>query len=179
MAVGKGSLSRVVAKTNKSEIVTLLPNNVVDLDVSAVTFKKVVDNEGMTQSVKTYGVILPIIVEETEKGLKVIDGAKRLTALKELGVKTVKAVVIKADGKKVSGELKRFEPKERIVEKIVEVEKPVEVEKIVEIERVVEKTVEVPVIKKLTRVKYLRNPLEFAIVGLLGVIIGILIGLLL
>lgn len=126
MAVGKGSLNRVVAKTKKSEIVTLLPNNVVELDVSAITFKKVADNAGMTESVKAYGVILPIIVEDNNGKLKVIDGAKRLTALKELGVKTVKAVVVNADGKKVSGELKKFEPKQKVVEKVVEVEKIVE-----------------------------------------------------
>lgn len=63
------------------------------------------------------------------------------------------------------------------VEKIVE--KPVEVEKIVEVERVVEKVVEVPRIKKVIRVKYLRNPLEFAAVAVAGMIIGIVIGLLL
>lgn len=130
MAVGKGSLNRVVSKAKKSEIVTLLPNTVVDLDISAIAFKKAADNGEMTESVKAYGVILPVIVEETDKGLKVIDGAKRLTALKELGVSTVKAVVVKADGKKVAGELKRFAPKQKVVEKIVEVE------------RVVEKTVE-------------------------------------
>ena len=70
---------------------------------------------------------------------------------------------------------------DNVVEKVVE--KPVEVEKIVEVERVVEKVVEkvveVPRIKKVTRVKYLRNPLEFAVVGLLGLVIGVIIGLLL
>ena len=64
-----------------------------------------------------------------------------------------------------------------MVEKVVE--KPVEVEKIVEVERVVERVVEVPRIKKVTRVKYVRNPLEFAVVGLLGLVIGVIIGLLL
>ena len=46
-----------------------------------------------------------------------------------------------------------------------------------EVERVVEKVVEVPKIKKIVRVKYLRNPLEFAAVGFAGLIIGLLIGL--
>lgn len=66
------------------------------------------------------------------------------------------------------------------VEKIVEVEKlvEVEVEKVVEVERVVERVVEVPTIKRVTRVKYLRNPLEFAVVALLGLAVGIVIGLL-
>jgi ParB-like chromosome segregation protein Spo0J len=114
MAVGKGSLNRVSLKNKKSEIVTLIPNNVVDIDVSAVSFKMVSDNEKMQESVKTFGVILPVIVEEGEKGLKVIDGAKRLTALKNLGVTTVKAVVINGNSKKVNAELKKFDKVEII-----------------------------------------------------------------
>ena len=61
------------------------------------------------------------------------------------------------------------------VEKIVE--KPVEVEKIIEVERVIEKVVEIPKIKRVVRVKYLRNPIEFAAVGFAGLIIGLLIGM--
>lgn len=64
-----------------------------------------------------------------------------------------------------------------VIEKVIE--KPVEVEKIVEVQRVVERTVEVPQIRKVTRVKYLRNPLEFAAVALIGLALGIVIGLLL
>lgn len=48
-------------------------------------------------------------------------------------------------------------------------------EKIVEVEKIIEK----PVIKKVTRIKYLRNPLEFVAVGGLGFLVGFLIGLLL
>lgn len=66
---------------------------------------------------------------------------------------------------------------DNIVEKVVE--KPVQVEKIVEVERVVEKVVEVPRIKKIVRIKYLRNPLEYIAVGLAGLVIGFLAGLLL
>lgn len=66
---------------------------------------------------------------------------------------------------------------DNIVEKVVE--KPVEIEKIVEVERIVEKIIEVPRIKKVTRIKYLRNPVEFAMVAIVGMLIGILIGLLL
>ena len=120
MAVGKGSLNRVVAKNKKNEIVSLIPNNVVDVDLSSISFKKATDIENLKQSIKAYGVILPVIVEETEKGLKVVDGVKRLSALKELGVSVVKAVVISADGKKINGELKKFEKQEKVVEKIVE-----------------------------------------------------------
>ena len=66
---------------------------------------------------------------------------------------------------------------DNVVEKVVE--KPVPVEKIVEVERVVEKIVEIPRIKKIVRIKYLRNPLEFIAVGLAGFVLGILIGFLL
>ena len=104
MPVGKGSLKRV-ALDKKSEMVTLIPNNVVDLAVESVITKDVTNNKKVIDSVKKYGVILPIIVEETSEGLKVVDGAKRLAALKSLGVKTVKAVVIE-DGMAISTELK-------------------------------------------------------------------------
>lgn len=65
---------------------------------------------------------------------------------------------------------------DNIVERVVE--KPVVVEKVVEVERIVENVVEVPRVKKIVRTKYLRNPIEFAIVGLIGFVCGILIGLL-
>lgn len=64
---------------------------------------------------------------------------------------------------------------DNVVEKVVE--KPVVVEKVVEVERVVEKVIEVPRIKKITRLKYLRNPFEFLVIGLLGFLLGILVGL--
>ena len=138
MAVGKGSLNRVVAKTKKSEIVTLLPNNVVDVEISAIKFNEVKDNALMEESVKAYGVILPVIVEETADGLKVVDGAKRLTALKRLGISTVKTVVLKESGK-ILTELEKFEKPEKVVEKIVE--------------KVVEKVVEKAPAKKSTKAK--------------------------
>ena len=111
MAVGKGSLKRVVANSKK-DIVSLATNSVVDLQLSSILFEEVVDGE-MIESVKTYGVILPVIVEESEKGLKVIDGAKRLTALKNLGVQMVKAVVISGEGAKICGELKSLSQKKK------------------------------------------------------------------
>lgn len=43
----------------------------------------------------------------------------------------------------------------------------------------VNEIVEKPVIKKVFRVKYLRNPIEFAAVGIAGLILGIIIGLIL
>lgn len=64
----------------------------------------------------------------------------------------------------------------------VEVEKIVEVPVIQVVEKIVEKPVveyvEKPVIRKVFRTKYVRNPLEFTMVGIGSFIVGILIGLL-
>lgn len=67
---------------------------------------------------------------------------------------------------------------EKVVEKPVVVEKIVEVEKVVEAEKVVESIVEKPVIKKVIRHKYVRNPVEFALFGIICFVIGIIVGLL-
>ena len=66
-------------------------------------------------------------------------------------------------------------PVEIVVEKIVE--KPVVVEKIVEVEITKETIVEKPIIKRVTRTKYLRNPIEFLIFGVVCFGLGLLIGL--
>ena len=71
----------------------------------------------------------------------------------------------------------------RPVEKIVEVEKvvekPVYIEKIIEIEKPVETVLERTEIKKVFRTKYIRNPIEYTVVGAVSFLVGILIGLLL
>lgn len=78
--------------------------------------------------------------------------------------------------KSVPAVITRIDKIDKVIDKVVEV--PVEVEKIIEVERVVERIVEVPTIKRVVRVKYLRNPVEFAVVGFAGIIVGFLIGLL-
>lgn len=67
-------------------------------------------------------------------------------------------------------------PVEILVEKIVE--KPVVIEKVVEVPRYVETIVEKPVVKKVFRNKYLRNPLEFIVIGLICFAAGVLVGML-
>ncbi len=59
------------------------------------------------------------------------------------------------------------------------VEKPVYIEKKVEVEKLVERVVEKPVVRKVYRTRYLRSPIEYVIVGIGGIFVGILIGLLL
>lgn len=65
------------------------------------------------------------------------------------------------------------------VEKIVEIEKIVEVEKVVHVDKFHETVVEKPVIRKITRTKFVRNPIEYAAIFLGGFIVGLLIGMVL
>ena len=63
----------------------------------------------------------------------------------------------------------------------VEVEKVVEKPVIQVVEKIVEKEVnvpvEVPVVKKVFRTKYIRNPIEYAIIGAVAFLLGLIIGI--
>ena len=70
-------------------------------------------------------------------------------------------------------------PVDRIieVEKIVEVEKLVEVERVVEVDKIVEKVVHVPEIRRVIRNKRVRDPLEYGLVFIAGILIGVILTL--
>lgn len=73
--------------------------------------------------------------------------------------------------------IKTTETVEKVVEKpVVQVVETI-VEKV--IEKPVVQIVEKPVVKKVYRTKYVRNPIEYAVVGIACLFIGFLIGLLL
>lgn len=65
----------------------------------------------------------------------------------------------------------------------VEVEKLIEKPVIKEVEKIIEKRVEVPVevpvIKKVFRTRYLRNPIEYAIIGAVAFLLGLIVGIIL
>ena len=65
------------------------------------------------------------------------------------------------------------------VEKIVEIEKVVEVEKVVTVDKFHETVVEKPVVRKITRTKFVRNPIEYAAIFFGGFILGLLVGMIL
>ena len=48
------------------------------------------------------------------------------------------------------------------------------VDKIVEVEKIVEK----PIIKRIVRIKYRRNPMEYWVVGIIGFFLGLVFGML-
>lgn len=56
---------------------------------------------------------------------------------------------------------------------------PIVVNVVEKVDKYVDRVVEKPIIRKVTRIKYLRNPIEFILCGAVCLIIGIIIGLLL
>lgn len=60
---------------------------------------------------------------------------------------------------------------ERVIERKVSVEKPVYIEKVIEVEK--------PVIRRVIRNKIIRNPVEYAVFGIICFIIGLIVGILL
>ena len=65
---------------------------------------------------------------------------------------------------------------DRVVEKVVV--KPITIEKLVEIEKTTPEKIKPVSTKKVVRRVYVRNPVEYIVTGLLGVLLGIIIGIL-
>lgn len=126
MPVGKGSLKRATkatqekketnTETTKNEISALTENNVIELDPACISFRTTRKNDKMIESVKKYGVILPVVVVKEGEGWKAVDGARRLTALVKLGVPKVKAVVLEGDAEAVRKEIAKFAKVETVVQ---------------------------------------------------------------
>ena len=55
-------------------------------------------------------------------------------------------------------------------------EPPIVLNMVKKVDKVVEKVVEKPVIRKVVRIKYRRNPLEYALVSISSLIVGIILG---
>ncbi len=55
---------------------------------------------GLAESIKSVGLIQPIIVRKFETGYLVVAGERRLRAVKSLGLHTIRSIVIKADEEK-------------------------------------------------------------------------------
>ena len=65
---------------------------------------------------------------------------------------------------------------DRVVEKVVV--KPITIEKLVEVEKTTPEKIKPVSVKKVVRRVYVRNPVEYIVTGLLGVLLGIIIGIL-
>ncbi len=121
-------------------------------------------------------------VSKWENGLSVPDAAKMIKLAELLNtdieyLSTGRSVVptrppiVLETVKTVEKVVKK--PVIQVIEKIVErkVEVPVEVPVVEYVDR--------PIVRRVTKTKYIRNPLEFAIVGVVAFFLGILIGYLL
>ncbi len=113
MALGLDSVKRATSKTKTAAVKPIVINDAVDVPVNELLFKEVGNCAAVKKSVKEFGTILPVVAVRTADGLKVVDGAKRLTALKAAGAKTAKVVVLDGDEKKIAAALRVCDDKPR------------------------------------------------------------------
>jgi outer membrane protein OmpA-like peptidoglycan-associated protein len=71
-----------------------LPIEGIYEDGSATLQTKDAPPETLLQSLRTHGVLQPILARKQERGYVVIDGRKRLRAARELGMKTIPALIL-------------------------------------------------------------------------------------
>ena len=58
---------------------------------------KMVDSSNLIKSIKTFGVITPVLVEQLEVGYKILEGRRRIEACEYLGIKEIPAIVMYSD----------------------------------------------------------------------------------
>lgn len=100
--LGKG-LGALLAEPEleQEEVKPIIQKDSLELDIKSIvpnTFqpRKVFDPEKLaelTASIKEHGVVQPIVVRKVEKGYELVVGERRLRACKNLGLKTVPAVI--------------------------------------------------------------------------------------
>lgn len=111
MPIGKDSVKRAVtAKKTKKNSTSVNESVLIDVAIADISYKSSKACPVLVESVKKNGVLLPIVAVKDGETLKLVDGAKRLNALKETGATTVKAVLVDGDVKKIKAELKKFAP---------------------------------------------------------------------
>lgn len=112
-------------------------------------------------------------VSRWEKGEAEPDNLQLVLIAKTLGV-DIKNVILETDRAKDIGELEIIASTQADTESTLKPEVQI-------VERIVEKPVveyvEMPVVKKVVRVKYRRNPIELAVVAVISLIVGLLIGI--
>lgn len=101
MSIGKDSVKRAAAtKKTAKHAEKKAETTIAEVAVADISYRSGKACPALAESIKENGVILPVILVKDGESLKVVDGAKRLNALKELGVTSVKAVILGDDAKK-------------------------------------------------------------------------------
>lgn len=118
-------------------------------------------------------------VSKWENDLSTPDALKMIRLADALNTETEYLATGKLPPKPEPVVVKTVEIQEKIVEKVVEkpVEKVIEKPVIRVVEKIVPKVVEKPVVKRVIRIKYLRNPIEFLLVGAICFFAGVVAGL--
>ena len=108
MSIGKDSVKRAAtAKKTVKHAEKTAETVIAEVAVSDISYRSGKACPALAKSIKENGVIMPVVLVKDGETLKVVDGAKRLNALKELGVTSVKSVILGGDAKKVKAELKK------------------------------------------------------------------------
>lgn len=108
--LGKGlgaiiSTSQTPADDIEREVIGDESDRIVELDVNIIipnpdqprTHFDEHEIMGLAESIKSVGLIQPIIVRKVENNYVVVAGERRLKAVKHAGLKTIKTIVIEAD----------------------------------------------------------------------------------
>ncbi len=93
---------------NEDNVIIDDKNRIIDVDVSKIKpntlqpRKRFDDShiDELAESIKTYGIIQPLVVQKADKGYELIAGERRLRASKKAGLKTVPVIVRKYDDQK-------------------------------------------------------------------------------
>lgn len=112
MSIGKSSIARAVNATAKANVQTTtnpacrITNFLLD-NIATLSIAKTPDDiNNLKQSISKRGVICPLLVAVTPKGdAWLVDGYRRLTAARELGITQINAIVINVETKRDANNL--------------------------------------------------------------------------
>ncbi len=124
MSIGKSSIARAVnaVPTTKTQNTTTdicrMANFLID-NIGILSIAKTPDDiDTLKRSIEKRGVLCPVLVAATAKGdTWLIDGYRRLSAARELGISQINAVVINVDTKTQANNLYNELLKTKLVEK--------------------------------------------------------------
>ncbi len=105
MSIGKSSIARAVNATASTHIQSTANDNLItklSLDnIGLLSVAKASDDiDAIKSSIAKRGMLCPILVAATAKGdIWLLDGYRRISAARELGISQINAVVINVDTK--------------------------------------------------------------------------------
>ncbi len=111
MSIGKSSIARAVSSTNTVKVQNTTNTNVATSflinNIGALSIAKTPDDiASIKKSIEKRGILCPVLVAVTAKGEAwLIDGYRRVSAARELGITQINAVVINVDNKRDANNL--------------------------------------------------------------------------